>query len=173
MTGEHSRLQTPSKRYKDRAFQHISLRHYLIELSALDKLSLPAYKGSTLRGAFGHSFKRAVCSMRGKSCDECLLKSACPFAYCFLTPPVAGAQMMRKYPRAPHSFVVEPPEDGKNIYAAGELLSFGLVLVGKGSVTFPISFMPSGSWRSRASAKPERGASLRGPTRSMLRHGNI
>jgi hypothetical protein len=38
---------------------------------------------------------------------------------------------MRKYPHAPHPFVIEPPAEDKNEYEPGERLQFGLVLIGK------------------------------------------
>lgn len=40
--------------------------------------------------------------------------------------------MLRKYPVAPHPFVIEPPLDGRRTYAAGERLEFGLTLIGRG-----------------------------------------
>ena len=39
--------------------------------------------------------------------------------------------MMRKYPSAPHPFVLEPPDGGRQLYEPGELLGFRLILVGR------------------------------------------
>jgi hypothetical protein len=44
---------------------------------------------------------------------------------------------MRKYPRAPHPFVIEPPDDTKQVYEPGEFLQFDLVLIGRGRDYFP------------------------------------
>ena len=38
---------------------------------------------------------------------------------------------MRKYPAAPHPFVLEPPNGGRRSYEAGEQLDFRLVLIGR------------------------------------------
>lgn len=43
----------------------------------------------------------------------------------------SGAQIMRKYPTAPHPFVIEPPDAGRRTYEPGEQLDFRLILVGR------------------------------------------
>jgi hypothetical protein len=52
-----------------------------------EPLILPLFKGSTLRGGFGHAFKRVVCALRKTNCSECLLKERCVYSYIFETPP--------------------------------------------------------------------------------------
>ncbi|PXF53771.1 MAG: hypothetical protein C4B58_16295 [Deltaproteobacteria bacterium] len=69
---------------------------------------LPPYLGSTLRGGFGHAFRRIVCALKGKECTDCLLKHQCIYAYVFETPIPEDAQMMRKYTAAPHPFILYP-----------------------------------------------------------------
>ena len=93
---------------------------------------LPEYKGSALRGGFGHAFKRAVCVVRHGECDRCLVRSQCPYQYVFETPPPSDTEMLRKYPAAPHPFVIEPPLDGRRAYTAGDRLEFGITLIGRG-----------------------------------------
>ncbi|MFQ5900754.1 MAG: CRISPR system precrRNA processing endoribonuclease RAMP protein Cas6 [Thermodesulfobacteriota bacterium] len=100
-------------------------------LKAKDNLALPSYKGSTLRGGFGHAFKRVVCTIRGKPCPECLLFEKCVYSYIFETPPPKDTQIMRKYKAAPHPFVIESPLETKTRYLPGETLAFGLILIGK------------------------------------------
>lgn len=39
-----------------------TLAHYRLTLEALDPLHLPPFKGSALRGGFGHTFKRLACA---------------------------------------------------------------------------------------------------------------
>jgi hypothetical protein len=39
--------------------------------------------------------------------------------------------ILRKYPHAPHPFVLEPPLDATTIYEPGTSLTFGLILIGK------------------------------------------
>jgi CRISPR-associated endoribonuclease Cas6 len=92
---------------------------------------LPPYKGSTLRGGFGTTFRRVVCIARDKECSECLLKGRCVYSYIFETPVPPDTKMMRKYEAAPHPFVIEPPPERKRGYEPGEEIGFGLVLVGR------------------------------------------
>ena len=115
----------------------ISAQRYTFSLSALEQLHLPEYLGSTLRGGFGHAFKKVVCTFKGRQCDDCLLKHRCVYAYVFETLPPENSAVMRKYRRAPHPFVIEPPMEGKLRYIPGETLEFGLVLIGKGIEYLP------------------------------------
>ena len=104
----------------------------IFTLTALDTISLPPYKGSAIRGGFGHAFRKVVCAVRKKTCDDCLLEHRCAYSYVFETPPPTDAEMMSKYPRAPHPFVIEPPDGDKQVYQPGETLEFSLVLIGRG-----------------------------------------
>jgi CRISPR-associated endoribonuclease Cas6 len=45
--------------------------------------------------------------------------------------------MLRKYPKAPHPFVLEPPEDHRESLLPGERFHFSLVLIGKGMDYLP------------------------------------
>jgi hypothetical protein len=94
-------------------------------------LALPPYPGSMFRGAFGWALQRVVCVTRTHDCPPCLLKERCVFPYVFDTPPPAGTRIMRKYPSAPHPFVLEPPFPGGVSVAAGEPVRLGLTVIGK------------------------------------------
>lgn len=102
---------------------------FLLEASAC--IHLPEYKGSTFRGAFGHTFKRIVCINREKNCDACLLKNRCIYSYVFETPPPPDSERMKKYPYVPHPFVITPPLETTRTYQKGESLRFELILIGK------------------------------------------
>lgn len=108
------------------------LARFRITLEAKERLHLPPYKGSVLRGGFGHVFRKVGCVARRGECPPCLLKGACPYAYIFETPPPPNSLILRKYPHAPHPFVLEPPLNSTTIYEPGASLTFGLVLIGKG-----------------------------------------
>ncbi len=111
----------------------ITYRAYTFRITVADYMSLPFYKGSTFRGAFGSAFKKIVCTLRHKECPFCILKNQCVYAYIFETmPPDNTAIMgMGKYEKVPHPFIVEPPVDTKQSYEEGEELTFSLVLIGK------------------------------------------
>ena len=98
---------------------------------------LPPYSGSTLRGGFGHAFRRIVCALKGKECTDCLLRDQCIYAYVFETPIPDDSQMMRKYTVAPHPFILEPAVNNQRTYKEGEDLSFGLTLIGRATDYLP------------------------------------
>ncbi len=106
---------------------------YRFTLKARDELHLPPYKGGTLRGGFGHTFKRVVCFQREvKTCQGCLLRENCPYAYIFETSPPSDAQVLRKHSDVPLPFVIEPDTtDRRTTYRPDDTLSFDLILVGQ------------------------------------------
>ncbi len=97
---------------------------------AREQIRLPGYKGAVFRGGFGYAFKKVVCVVKGKPCDECLLKQKCIYSYIFETPPPEDAEILRLYPKVPHPFVIEPPVTEKQAFAPGESFSFHLILIG-------------------------------------------
>jgi hypothetical protein len=102
-------------------------------LQAETALRLSAFAGSTLRGGFGHVFKRVVCTWPPGDCPRCLRKDTCAYPYVFETAPPPGAERLRTLEQIPRPFVLEPPEGGaKQSYRPGERFGFRLVLVGRG-----------------------------------------
>lgn len=97
-----------------------------VTLAARQKAQLPPYKGSLLRGAFGHALRRAACAMeRGQECDDCSLHDGC--AYGRLFEPRQGFVAGR--PSAVRPFVFEPHGFAES-YGPGDLLKFDLLLFG-------------------------------------------
>jgi hypothetical protein len=114
------------------ALPDLRLAHYRLQLRAADELRLPRYMGSTLRGGFGHTFRRIVCLQRERqTCDGCLLKHTCPYATIFDPSPPPGAEVLSAQSDVPRPFVLEPPLNGATRYAPGDALGFGLTLVGQ------------------------------------------
>ncbi len=109
----------------------IDTASFRLTIRALEPLVLPPYKGSTLRGGFGNTFRRTVCVARDRECPDCILKGKCVYSYIFETPVPADAEKMRKYEAAPHPFVIEPPPERRRGYEPGEEIGFGLILVGR------------------------------------------
>jgi hypothetical protein len=111
---------------------NLPLARYQLDFIVETPLFLPAYAGSTLRGAFGGALRAASCLTRQPVCDACPLLHSCPYAIVFETrPPEKAAGMLQKFSHVPHPYVIEPPQWGERQYAPGERLSFGLVLVGR------------------------------------------
>jgi hypothetical protein len=111
--------------------EHFRLARYNFVLTALDPLSLPPYKGSTLRGVFGHAFKRVICAQRRQDCAECLLRTDCPYASVFESRPPDDADVRRLQAAIPRPFVIEPPLTEQTHFLPGDEIAFKLVLVGR------------------------------------------
>jgi len=109
----------------------IKISIYELEIIAQDKMLLPPFKGSTLRGGFGSVFKSLTCATPGLCQKTCKAGDHCPYGYIFETPVPANSEIMRKYPHAPHPFIIEPPSDKRTDFSPGDKLTFRLILIGK------------------------------------------
>ena len=119
-----------------RSVRNLGATRYRLVLRAATPVRLPAYAGSAWRGVLGHALKRTVCVTREPRCDACLLYRSCVYPYVFETPPPADTLKLRKYPAAPHPFVVEPWPDCRDV-AAGDEFGLDLVLIGRGRAQLP------------------------------------
>lgn len=101
-------------------------------LRSLGHAHLPRYKGSLLRGAFGHSLRTAVCAMGPtQPCGSCRLKRACVYTRVFETfiddePP----PFLRGLDTSPRPYIFEPRCDEQN-FPPGAELEFDLLLIGQ------------------------------------------
>ncbi len=106
---------------------NLKLAKFRFVFAVLERLHLPTYAGSTLRGGFGHAFKRITCCNPQKDCHQCLLKEKC--IYCYVFEGFSQDGPKRYKTNTPHPFVIEPP--AKSQYNEGEELEFHLLLIGK------------------------------------------
>ncbi|HUM95548.1 MAG TPA: CRISPR system precrRNA processing endoribonuclease RAMP protein Cas6 [Candidatus Competibacter sp.] len=113
----------------------LPLAVYRLDFTAQDSIRLPAYAGSAWRGVFGRALKRLVCVTREPACPPCLLYRSCVYPYLFETPPDPAAGKLRKYPAAPHPYVVRPGPGGA--HDAGATVSVEVVLLGHGNRHLP------------------------------------
>jgi CRISPR/Cas system endoribonuclease Cas6 (RAMP superfamily) len=100
---------------------------------------LPEFKGSMLRGAFGHALKNVVCALRRHQCDNCLLTATCVYHFIFevsKTMPDTGPDRPRVAAR-PHPFVLISPDSIQRSYGIGSTFDFGLILFGKANDYLP------------------------------------
>src|SRR5205823_10603773 len=104
-----------------------------VTLRLLDDAPLPAYKGAMLRGGFGYAFQRAACPQPcwGRS-QSCAVATLCPYRWVFETPHPPNVPHLHDLQDVPRPFVIEPPMDERTQYAAGDVLEFGLTLIGRG-----------------------------------------
>ena len=87
---------------------------------------LPAFKGSTLRGAFGHALNTVTCALRRQDCETCLLAQTCAYALIFATEKLSDSHVAAR----PHPYVLNPPTTEQQKYEAEEPFEFNLVLLG-------------------------------------------
>lgn len=109
-----------------------SLRWARLQLvfRAEETLHLPAYAGSTFRGAFGHAFRRVACPLQ-RECAGCGYRVVCVYAYVVETSGSAAGSPVTRSATAAHPFVLEPPEAPMGEVRPGEAVTLGLVLVGR------------------------------------------
>jgi len=110
----------------------LPLARYRLEFEVAQPLHLPAYAGSTLRGAWGGALRGASCVTRQPVCEGCPLLSTCPYAVIFEPrPPQGSAPSLQDFSQVPRPYVIEPPQMGERDYAPGERLAFHIVLAGR------------------------------------------
>jgi len=91
-------------------FASLDLARYELRLRAAQQVALPAFLGSTLRGAFGHALKQAVCIMPHRDCERCMVAERCLYPYLFETPvPHDAVRLLRNQTQAPRPFILAPP----------------------------------------------------------------
>jgi CRISPR-associated endoribonuclease Cas6 len=89
-------------------FSVLNLSRYQLRLRACGAVVLPQFLGSTLRGAFGHALKEAVCVVNHRDCGRCMLVERCIYPYIFETP-APPIELLRGQKGAPHPFILMPP----------------------------------------------------------------
>lgn len=85
------------------------ISRYRLSLRASEPATLPAFLGSTLRGAFGHALKASVCVMPHRDCQRCLVATRCIYPYLFETPVPPDVPQLRGQQQAPRPFILTPP----------------------------------------------------------------
>ena len=103
------------------AFTPLIISTHRLDLRALETSDLPVFLGSTLRGAFGHALKEAVCVMEHRDCAHCLVAERCLYPYLFETPPPPGLSLLSGQQQAPRPFVLAPPVIDLPAGAGGDL----------------------------------------------------
>lgn len=91
---------------------------------SLERPVTSSFLESTIRGGFGHTFRKTVCISRGAECKDCDFTNTCVYQYVFETMPPPGTKIMRKYNHVPHPFVLSVAESREDQIAL-ELKIFG------------------------------------------------
>ena len=107
-------------------------------LRALESGRLPRFKGSMLRGAFGHALRQTVCVMpRGQQCVSCSLRGECLNTRLFETyidgePP----PFMRGLTDAPKPFILHSSNADTEFHTDNHI-EFTLTLLGNACTYYP------------------------------------
>jgi hypothetical protein len=115
----------------------LPIARYRFSFRMADDLRLPQYAGSLLRGQFGAALRRTACITGLPECPPCPLYRTCPYPAIFETPAPA-AHALQRFSEVPNPYVVEPPPLGTRHIAAGEVISFNLVLIGRALEQLPL-----------------------------------
>ncbi|HXG53732.1 MAG TPA: CRISPR system precrRNA processing endoribonuclease RAMP protein Cas6 [candidate division Zixibacteria bacterium] len=109
-----------------------SLSHLRFHFEPKSTLIMPARnKGNVIRGGFGSTFRRIVCHSGCREPATCQLRNVCPYVTVFHPFVPEGSERLSRNPDIPRPFVIKPPLEEKETYAAGDRLSFDMVLVGR------------------------------------------
>ena len=110
---------------------------YRFECELVDEAQLPAYKGSTFRGLFGHALKKVVCALKRQECETCILRSKCLYVRVFETPLSLQMPDGSRISSPPHPFVMEPPLTDQSVYEKGSSIDCDLILFGEVNNSLP------------------------------------
>lgn len=115
------------------AIFNFKLAKFLVIYEVGEKgINLPEYKGSTIRGAFGHVFKKITCN-----CFEEEHNDECVYSYIFETKPHKDSEVLRNYESIPRPFLFETIYDPRTYFLPGERITFTFTLFGHG-----INYLP-------------------------------
>ena len=118
----------------------LSIARYRFTIIARERLELPFFAGSMLRGAFGHALRRLVCLTRAPSCSGCSLRATCAYPRIFEPHDVdvasVGLPAASAQPTPPLAF--EPPALGRKSVGPGGSWSFSVKLFGKAIEDLPL-----------------------------------
>lgn len=113
---------------------HLAYLTYLpmiIRLAVHEKLRMPQYQGSSLRGVLGHGLRRASCSCGDELCEKCFNNQSCPYSIAFHHIESNEKGSFSGVTTPPNPFVLYPM-DKKSLYKPEDKLTFMMTLFGGG-----------------------------------------
>ena len=118
-------------------FPLLNFSYFKITYKFIDNAEFNRYStGNLVRGAFGETLRRMICTELLADCKPCKIKYECIYQKIFSPIPPTEATKLRKISDIPRGFVIHYPED-RTIYKKGDDFVIGLTLVGK-----IITFLP-------------------------------
>jgi hypothetical protein len=114
--------------------EHFTAHRLHFECEVVEPIQLNAHTGSAIRGAFYHALLNGFCMNRqARTCNVCPLAATCPVAFLVST----LDQNSDRGSNVPRPYTVQPPLDGKTVYAPGDTLAFGLTMFARALSLFP------------------------------------
>jgi hypothetical protein len=117
----------------------IRYSRFRFELEALERIELPAYKGSVLRGAFGASLRKITCFAKSNDCAGCLLREECIY-YTLFEDSSSNLSTAGFGNARPHPYLIRPPFSKQRVFQTGEKFTFEFLLFGKFTTYLPHIF---------------------------------
>ena len=111
-----------------------------LTVQAQERIALPFFAGSMLRGAYGHALRRLVCMTGLPACDGCPLRTSCPFPRLFdpFGVDVAAVGLAGGSAKPPPPFAIDPPPLGSKTVEPGQPWTIGVRLFGKAIRDLPL-----------------------------------
>jgi hypothetical protein len=104
---------------------------FRIKIKAKEKIDLPYFPGSVLRGAFGASLRRMTCVVKTEDCNQCILNQKCVYATSFESIFSGDSPYLKGTTKAPHPVMVYPLQLGDKVYRKGGTYTFGMTVFGE------------------------------------------
>jgi hypothetical protein len=149
-------LKSPILNLQSPQLNALTLARYEFRLRAQADAFLPAFLGSTFRGAFGYALKAVACSMPHGECGRCLLAERCLYPLMFETTARQPEGLLQNRQNAPRPFIFQSPFPNKygtaarthsrtgrgaaserSHFEAGEELKFRVTLIGSAIENLP------------------------------------
>lgn len=108
-----------------------------VSLRAQDSVALPPFPGSKLEGAFGRSLYTLACTQRHReTCLGCPLRTICPYGLSY-APVLPQSLNVSSLGTPPRPVIFRVAYGAERQLAPGEMLDFGLVVVGRALTQLP------------------------------------
>lgn len=110
----------------------LDILKYHLYFSAVEKITLPEFSGSTFRGIFGHSLKTLSCINLNEECNKCDFNSDCIYTNIFETkPPKNDNPPFPGLNNIPHPFILRPGSGLKKELLPNDIFSLELHIFGE------------------------------------------
>lgn len=110
-----------------------------VTMMAREPVELPAFLGSTLRGALGHALKAQACVSKSGCGKTCLVPSSCAYGALMETPiPAHAPSRVQASATAPHTMILTPVKAAGGLLMRGQSLEFTVTLVADALAQLPM-----------------------------------